>query len=235
MTENLEILGITIPKDPAIITDKIEHSINKGNYEKDEVNGMPKFIKPDDRVIELGSGIGFISTFLYKQLNVENILCIEADPNLCDFIKRVHKVNGVKSVDVQNLIALNGEQEGKSAKFYVRNPFWSSSLDETPDYVKVEDVKTTPLSDLIKTFNANTLIIDIEGGEREIFNKTDLSGIKKIFLEIHTRKIQRIGIKKCFDALSKANFVYDQQVSRGGSVLFRRIPRWQIKAAKNDS
>jgi len=86
------------------------------------------------------------------------------------------------------------------------------------------------LSSLIKEFNANTLIVDIEGGERDLFSPLDLSGIDKVFLEIHTRKIKRIGIKMCFDALSECGFAYDQQVSRGGSVLFRRIPKWQLKA-----
>ncbi|MBE9475549.1 MAG: FkbM family methyltransferase [Proteobacteria bacterium] len=234
MSDTLEIKGILIPNDPSIITPKIARSIKNDAYEKDEVKGTPKFIKSDDRVIELGAGIGFISSFIHKHLNVSNILCVEADPTLCAFIKDVHKLNGITSIDVNNVVALNGNSTGTSIKFYIRSPFWSSSLDSEQEYVRVVDVPTVQLSSLIKDFKANTLIVDIEGGERDIFKNTNLDGIDKIFLEIHTRKIKRIGIKLCFDALSQAGFAYDQQVSRGGSVLFRRIPRWQMKTLAND-
>ncbi|HHI69990.1 MAG TPA: FkbM family methyltransferase [Rhodobacteraceae bacterium] len=230
MTDMLEIEGVRIPYDPSVITPKIASSIKKGRYEKDEVNGTPKFIKSDDRVIELGAGIGFISSFISTALGVKNVMCVEADPNLCEFIKRVHAENGITSAEVRNVVALNDAGTPGTAEFYVREQFWSSSLDSDDDYVKAVEVQTVHLSSLIKEFNANTLIVDIEGGERDLFSPLDLTGIDKVFLEIHTRKIKRIGIKMCFDALSKCGFAYDQQVSRGGSVLFRRIPKWQLKA-----
>jgi len=234
MTEMLKIEGVRIPYEPSIITPKIARSIKKGRYENDEVTGTPKFIKPDDRVIELGAGIGFISSFISTALGVKNVMCIEADPNLCSFIKTVHKENGITTAEVRNVVALNDAGTPGMADFYVREPFWTSSLDDEDEYVKSVKVPTVHLSSLIKEFNANTLIVDIEGGERDLFSPLDLSGIDKVFLEIHTRKIKRIGIKMCFDALSECGFAYDQQVSRGGSVLFRRIPKWQLKAYASD-
>ncbi len=229
MAKILEIDGVRIPYDSSIITQKIKRSITKGRYERDEVTGTPKFIKSDDRVIELGSGIGFISSFIATQLGVNNMMCVEADPNLCEFISRVHKENGIQNAQIRNVVALNDAGDAGSIPFYVRDPFWSSSLDPGEEYVKAVDVPTVRLSELIKGFEANTLIVDIEGGERDLFSPLDLTGIDKIFLEIHTRKIKRIGIKMCFDALSAAGFSYDQQVSCGGSVLFRKIPKWQMK------
>lgn len=234
MTKILEIEGVRIPYDPSIITPKIARSIEKGRYENDEVTGTPKFIKPDDRVIELGAGIGFISSFIATSLGVKNVMCVEADPNLCKFIKKVHKENGITTAEIRNVVGLNDAGTLGTADFYVREPFWSSSLDDEDEYVKSVKVPTVHLSSLIKEFKANTLIVDIEGGERDLFSPLDLSGIDKVFLEIHTRKIKRIGIKMCFDALSECGFAYDQQVSRGGSVLFRRIPKWQLKAHASD-
>lgn len=234
MGKILEIEGVRIPYDPSIITSKIKRSIEKGRYEKDEVMGTPKFIKSDDRVIELGAGIGFISSFIATSLGVENVMCIEADPNLCKFIRKVHKENGITTADVRNVVALNDAGSVGKIDFYIREPFWSSSLDGDEEYVKSVEVPAVHLSSLIKEFNANTLIVDIEGGERDLFSPLDLAGIDKVFLEIHTRKIKRIGIKMCFDALSECGFAYDQQVSRGGSVLFRRIPKWQLKAHASD-
>lgn len=230
MSAMLEIQGVLIPDDPAFITPKIRRSIEKGRYERDEVGGLPKFIKPEDRVIELGAGLGFISSFLSKRLGVSNILCVEADPNLCGFISRTHQSNAVDGVRVINAVALNDAQTSGSAEFYIRDPFWSSSLDPEPDYSRKVTIPAEPLSRLIRDFQANTLVVDIEGGERDLFTPLDLTGIDRVYLEIHTRKIRRIGIKRCFDALSAQGFAYDQQVSRGGSVLFQRIPKWQLRA-----
>lgn len=229
MTEILETHGVKIPLNPDVITTKIERAIRKDRYELDEVSGTPKFLEKDDRVIELGAGIGFISSFLGVNLGVENVLCVEADPSLCAFIQNVHELNGLSAAQVRNCVALNDAGSEGPVSFYVREQFWSSSLDGGEPFEKAIEVPGVRLSKLIRDFNANTLIVDIEGGERDLFAPADLSGIDKIFLEIHTRKIKKIGIKQCFDALSQSGFCYDQQVSRGGSVLFRRIPRWQLK------
>ncbi len=229
MSGHLEIEGIRIPDDPAIITPKIRRSIEAGRYEREERAGTGKFLKPGDRVIELGAGIGFVSSYISKVLGVRDVMCVEADPQLCAFIARVHRENGIEGAEIRNLVALNDGGAPGAVPFYVREPFWSSSLDPDEEYVRRVDVPCERLSALVREFRANVLIVDIEGGERDLFSPADLSGIDRIFLEIHTRKIRRIGIRKCFDALSAAGFAYDQQVSRGGSVLFRRIPRWQLK------
>ncbi len=229
MSETLVTHGVQIPFDPAIITEKIAKSIRGDRYELEEVEGTSKFIESTDRVIELGAGIGFISTFVMTRLGVQTVVCVEADPNLCEFIKVVHALNGTSQATVRNCVALNDNEEEGTKRFYVREQFWSSSLDGESPYVSAVDVPGVKLSSLIREFSANTLIVDIEGGEEHLFAPADLTGIDKIFLEIHTRKIKRIGIKRCFDALSERGFAYDQQVSRGGSVLFRRIPKWQLK------
>lgn len=225
MQDHLTLRGVNIPDDPQIITPQVKRSILAERYEKDEVTGLPKFIDPDDRVVELGAGIGFISSFLVTQLGVRHAMCVEANPSLCAFIGQVHEANGISDVNVLNAVALSDTQEPGTATFYIREPFWSSSLDPTPEYVKEVSVPKQYLSGILRDFDANTLIVDIEGGEKFLFDGADLVNVQKVYLEVHTRKIGLRGIKACFDTLSGLGFAYDQRVSRGGSVLFRRIGR----------
>ena len=96
MSEYLEHFGVKIPNDPSVMTRQIARAIKAGRYEKDEVVGLPKFIKPKDSVVELGAGIGFISSFLGSQMGVTRTLCIEANPVLAEFIPRTHAANGLK-------------------------------------------------------------------------------------------------------------------------------------------
>ncbi|WP_170342222.1 FkbM family methyltransferase [Ruegeria arenilitoris] len=223
MQKHLTLRGVQIPDDPQIITPQVKRSILAGRYERDEVGGLPKFIQADDRVVELGAGIGFISTFLYTQLGVSKLTCIEANPSLCEFIGRVHRANDATGLNVLNTVAVGASEVAGKSRFYLREPFWSSSLDPEPEYKKSIEVDKIPLSDVLRETRANVLIVDIEGGERTLFDDIDLVGIQKIYLEVHTRKIGLRGIQSCFDSLSALGFAYDQRVSCGGSVLFRRV------------
>ncbi|WP_171132196.1 MULTISPECIES: FkbM family methyltransferase [unclassified Ruegeria] len=225
MSDHLDLHGVLIPDDPAIIAPQVKRSIVAGRYEKDEMNGLPKFIDPADRVVELGAGIGFISSFLMKKLGVQQVTCIEANPTLCAFIKRVHGANDLAGGEVMNAVASADPQIDGTATFYIRDPFWSSSLDAKPDFVSQAQVSQLPLTRVLRDTDANVLIVDIEGGEKALFDGLDLANVQKVYLEVHTRKIGLRGIKACFDCLSDLGFVYDQRVSRGGSVLFRRIGR----------
>ncbi|WP_170754595.1 FkbM family methyltransferase [Ruegeria lacuscaerulensis] len=225
MQDLLSLRGVRIPNEPDVITPQVARSIRAERYEKDEVTGLPKFIDPEDRVVELGAGIGFISSYLATQLNVRRVMCIEANPTLCDFIGRVHAANGIEGVEVLNAVALADSHELGMSTFYIRDPFWSSSLDPKPEYVQEVSVPERHLSEILGDFDANVLIVDIEGGEKYLFDGANLANVDKVYLEVHTRKIGLRGIKACFDHLSALGFAYDQRVSSGGSVLFRRVGR----------
>ena len=224
--EFLDHNGVRIPNDPRIITRQIARAMRAGRYEKDEMRGLPKFIKPGARIVELGAGLGFVSSYVGVHLGITDTLCIEANPELCDFIPGTHGMNNLDGITVRNAVALNDAQiaaAGATMPFYIRDPFWGSSLSADEDFQRVVDVPAISLSDTLREFEATTLIVDIEGGEADLFCDLDLGPVQNVYLELHTRYIRQAGIKRCFDALSAANFCYDQKVSAGGSVLFRKM------------
>lgn len=69
------------------------------------------------------------------------------------------------------------------------------------------------------------LVVDIEGGELELFRSIPLTGIKKIFIEFHQKVIGRLGMKEIFDFLSSKDFHYGQYHSSGSVVLFSHVLR----------
>lgn len=69
------------------------------------------------------------------------------------------------------------------------------------------------------------LIIDIEGGEDGLFDDVDLTGVRKIMLEIHQPTIGRRGVKRLFDQLSAQNFHYDMWHSCHSIVTFSHVDR----------
>ncbi|MEL7465441.1 MAG: FkbM family methyltransferase [Pseudomonadota bacterium] len=222
----VECKDVRIPIDPRIITPWVEKKLRRGRYETPETEAAPKFLSAGDRVMELGAGIGFFSTFIAKEIGVEAVHCVEANPRLSDFIRSVHALNGVETASVVSGVAISDaaeEPESGFLDFHIADPFFSSSLLPVRAAVEVCKTPTFRLSSAIREHDPTALVLDIEGGEREIFEGTDLGGVTKVFLELHKRLIRPSGVKKVFDDLSAQNFAYDQSISCGGMLLFRKV------------
>jgi FkbM family methyltransferase len=227
MPDLLECRGVLIPNDEDFISEKVAKRLSRDMYETPEVLGLPKFIRPSDRVLELGAGIGFISSFLAAQLNVAHVTCIEANPQLCPYIERVHLANGVTCATVENAVALSDCSDcpgGDTMPFYVTDPFWSSSMTQPRSQpYDLTQVPAVRLSDVIKQVRPSVIVCDIEGGEASLFETVDLSGVRAIYMELHTRVYGGAGIRKAFDAMHRNDFFYHQKVSCGDVVLFERL------------
>ena len=227
MTDLIECRGVAMPRDPDFISEKIEGRLSRDMYETPEVLGLPKFIKRKDRVLELGSGIGFVSSYMAKELKVSHITCVEANPKLCSYIARVHEANGITNIDVINAVALSDyaawPTDGQ-VPFYVTDPFWSSSLTEPRSKPSTKThVRATRLSDLIASIKPTVIVCDIEGGEASLFDAVDLTGVRAIYMELHTRVYGGGGIRKIFDDLHRHGFYYHQKASCADVVLFEKL------------
>lgn len=228
MTQIIECRGVKIPHDPRFISEKVAKRLRKDMYETPEVTGLAKFIKPSDRVLELGAGIGFISSYVATNLGVTEITCIEANPELCSYIRTVHATNGVASAEVLNTIALPDDcdwPESDAMPFYITDPFWSSSMIKPRDANGVTEtqVPVMRLSALIDRIRPSVIICDIEGGEETLFNAVDLTGVRAIFLELHTRVYGGHGVRRVFDAMHRHDFFYHQKASCADVVMFERL------------
>ncbi len=222
----IELNGVVLPLDPQIVDARVEQALRVGKYESPEVRATPLFLDSTDRVIELGSGIGYISAYIAKAIGVEAVTCVEANPALISYAQKVHRLNGLANCEVLNAVTVSDAADMPASgtlPFYVADPFWSSSLIRVRNAVDQVDIAVLRLSDLIRQKAATALVVDIEGGERDIFEKTDLGSVTKVFFELHKRIIRPSGVKKTFDDLSAQNFNYDQSVSSGGMLLFRKV------------
>ncbi|MEM8570371.1 MAG: FkbM family methyltransferase, partial [Pseudomonadota bacterium] len=115
-----------IPLAEGIITVNILNAILSGSFEAEEARQIPSIVRPGDRVLEVGAGIGFISTLLSRQPGVETVIAVEANPLLMDFMARLHSENDVKNVRVLNSVLCNHSHA--AIPFYLREDFWMGSL-----------------------------------------------------------------------------------------------------------
>ena len=84
-------------------------------YERSESRCAVVALSPDDVVLEVGSGLGYLSTICALRLGSERVHTYEADPGLIPRIRRHHALNGV-APEVHN--AMLAGSTG-SASFFV--------------------------------------------------------------------------------------------------------------------
>ena len=228
MNEFIMCRGVKFPYDKRFISDKVAKRLRTDTYESPEVLGLAKFLKPTDRILEFGSGLGFISSFAAKQFGVSDITCVEANPELCSYIRRVHSENGIEGATVCNAVALSDASEwpaGDTVPFYITNPFWSSSLAKPRKQVEYLEtsVPVIRFNELIEQKKPTVIICDIEGGEEDLFRQAKLKGVRSVFMELHTRIYGGHGIRNVFDAMHRNGFFYHQKASCADVVLFERL------------
>lgn len=218
----LESHGVLIPYDKSIITPAIEQAIDAGAFEAEEALQLKYIVEPGDCVLEIGAGIGFISTILARHSSVDKVVAVEANPRLLPYMQTLHDMNGISKVTRKNVVLTNDEIA--SMTFYLRKDFWMGSLSAEPNaYVETVDVPTASLDELIRTEQISLIVCDIEGAESFLFNDADLTGVTRVYLELHDHVTGLKGVRDLFQALEHKGFAYDPRYSEKSVVLFRRV------------
>jgi len=190
----------------------------EGYYEGSEIAALRRVVRPGDVVLEIGAGVGFISTFLLGHLAARRVYAVEADPRLIPVIESTHALNNV-SVAVPNGVA--GRHDG-FVKFHRQAAFWASSVVPLPGSTD-ETLPSIDVARLIREMQPDVLVVDIEGGERDLFVGLQLPGVRDLVVEVHQPQIGGAGIARCFSALSAAGFAYNPDGSSGSNVVFSRF------------
>jgi len=202
--EVIETNGIKIPFVPAIITPKIERPMRNSRYEGGECMAVRELLKPGDRVLELGAGVGLLSSVAALGEGVESVTAIEANPQLIDLIRETHRLNGIDNVDLRNGVV--SAEKGGTVDFFIRPDFWGSSMEgESRPFLRKESLPNFNFGDLVKEISPTIIVCDIEGAELGLFDKVDLSGVRNIILETHPKVYGAGGVDSIFAALAKEN------------------------------
>ncbi|MEO1490912.1 MAG: FkbM family methyltransferase [Pseudomonadota bacterium] len=214
------------------MTPPIERPLRKGRYEGGECLAVEIVVGRGDRVLELGTGIGLVSTKAAMAEGVERVLTFEANPSLIPVIREIHHLNGVADrIEVVNGLVTRGEAP-ETLPFYRRGDFWASSL--SPDagaYVDQVDVATHDFDAVLADLKPTVVVCDIEGAELDLFDGADLASARFVIMEIHPKVYGAEGVRRIFDNMSAKGFGYSPKVSRGGTVVtFERVGPPRVEA-----
>lgn len=205
----VDVSGVWLPIDRGVLSPRMELSLAGGRYEARERVMATRVIRPGDVVLELGSGLGFISSYVRQCTGAGKIICVEANPRLIPYIRGVHALNAVTDVEVLNGVVVATEGKPQTFPFYCRNDFWASSLSAALPYDRVVDVPALPLAEILSANRPDVLIMDIEGGEIELMKTPSLGSIRAIVVETHAGEYGDGGIQALENDLARLGFAED--------------------------
>ncbi len=218
--ERLDVHGVRLDLAREEVSPVIWKALEDGSYEAKEARSILKAIKPGDRVLELGSGIGIITSIIAGIKDV-SVWAFEANPGTAALAARVIKANCADNVTFsQGLLTAHAPHVHP---FYVRKDLWMSSMDENQGpYEDRIEIPSENIDEFIARHQINALVMDIEGAEHDLLQNAALIGIERIFVELHDHLYHLAGIRDITQALALKGYSYDPRGSRGPCVLFSK-------------
>lgn len=209
------VKGIYLPLKFSLGFNTLRWIVNH-QYEINEISIVEKTISTDDIVLEIGTGLGFVSTFCSRVIN-NNIYTFEANSNNFEISKNVFKKNNVKP-HIENIIlgCANGNVD---FSINYKNILASSLINTTKNTIKIA---THDLNITINNIKPTYLIMDIEGGEYDIFKIIDFQTIQKIQFELHPKLLNEEKCNEIFEILKANQFIIDNNISKNNNYYFTK-------------
>jgi len=213
------VQDVKIEIDAAMLNPQLESALTRGAYEGAESNAMKHLLAADDVFFELGAGVGFLSTLAFRVLKKpKQVLAFEANPEMIPVIEATWRANGA-SGQLANCMLGNGKGE---REFNVSKAFWASSAQI--DYGGARKIKV-PQRDFLKQLekhSASFLMMDIEGGEGELLDKTLPPCVRKLVAEFHPGIIGDDKVSALVTNLLGQGFHLALDACRGKVLAFQR-------------
>jgi FkbM family methyltransferase len=211
-----KVSGICLPLKFSIGFNTNRWIIN-GKYEEGEIKIVKKNLALKDKVMEIGTGLGFLTTFCAKVVGSENVNSFEANPLNIKIAKRVFKKNNVNP-KVQNALLSNTDGYGYFPLNY-KSRLASSLYGSSTKSVKITQLN---LNTVIEKLQPNFLILDIEGAEYEIFKIIKFQSIEKIQVELHPDILGNEKIEEIFTILNRNGFIMETSLLDGRNYFFKK-------------
>lgn len=197
---------------------RVERALSKGGYEREELRLIGEVLSPGDVVLEVGAGLGLVSTFCAKRVGSSRVYAYEADPDLEPCIRETYRLN---AVDPTLEMCAIGPRAGRVTLHRDKHLVSSSVVRRRAGSRPVE-VPGKALNYVVEKVRPTLLVIDAEGAEREMFDGAELPSVRKVVLELHDRVIGRDGTDRVRRALAELGFREDRRLSSHEHLVLRR-------------
>ncbi|MBX9925957.1 MAG: FkbM family methyltransferase [Hyphomicrobiaceae bacterium] len=188
------------------------HLMWEGRWEPWIEREMMPHIKPGMHVLDIGANFGYYTLLFAATVGATgNVQAFEANPAICQYLRKSISVNGFEPTTTLHNIAVS-DQRGSSAFSF--DPAYSGGGalgSRSGGNVETIDVTTAPLSDFaVDARPVNAIKIDVEGAEPLV-----LSGGASIFTSPHLSTIIMEFAPRSLARLRPPEAIVDEFIARG--------------------
>ncbi|MBW7892404.1 MAG: FkbM family methyltransferase [Chitinophagaceae bacterium] len=194
--------------------------IDNGTYECEELRLLNSKLENTDVVMELGTGIGFISAFCARKIGFERVYTFEANEQMKPVILQLFEKN---KVHPHFQVALLGNDEKDETEFLAQKDFLASSEKRSSAKGDRIVVPVLDINETIKKIQPTYLVMDIEGNEYDVINAIrDFHTIRKIQFELHPDVLSDEQTTFIFKVLKDHHFIKDEMVCTERNFYFEK-------------
>lgn len=173
--------GVEVKLDDWWATPPIREALYDGSYELAERSVLARTLRPTDRFMELGAGLGIGTTRACQVVGAANVTAYEADPRLAAIAAQTARRNGFEPTIRSEAI---GSDDGE-IDYYRHRDFWLSGVLPAEDTTPIR-VPVRSLAAALGAFRPTYLMVDIEGAETELLAAVALPGeLRALCIELH--------------------------------------------------
>lgn len=173
--------GVRLKTGPSDLPKTVRSHVFKGGYEAVEAELVTGILKPGDRVLEVGTGIGFVSILCAKLAGEGRVTSFEANPALEHIIRDNYAENGLTPDLRMKAVTV----DGTPIRFFADPNILSSSLIDR-DLPSTEiTVDSDPMASVMVEVKPDVIVMDVEGAEVDLLPAGDLSAVRAMIIEVH--------------------------------------------------
>lgn len=184
--KSVKLHGVRVGSGPESPTD-VRRQLYRGTYELAERLLLVRAVRPGDRVLEFGAGMGVVGLLAARLAGPGGaVLSVEANPRLEPVIRANQALN-MSEIRPPSVIYAAVTSDGRDIDFHCNEDILSSSLFDRGKASSLTRVPGRKASELVADFGPSVLVMDVEGAEDELVPSIDYSGIRAVVVEVHER------------------------------------------------
>jgi FkbM family methyltransferase len=219
---SFSLRGLTLTLPDAALRGGLEKALTSGRYEHQEADAVLHHLRPGDRFLDLGAGLGFLCALAARVLGADAVTGVEAGPETVELARANLAANGYAGVNLLHG-AVTAKESGE-VEFGQRPAFWASALqsaDGWPANARVLRVPALPIAGLLALARPTVLCCDIEGAELEVLAEAQ-PGVRLIVVETHPGLYGEEGAARLEARLAAQGFAFTAEGSKGATKVYSR-------------
>jgi FkbM family methyltransferase len=205
--QTLRLHGVLVGTSKESVPHSVRNALFKEVYEAHECELVKRAVRPQDRVLEIGAGIGLVSLLATRMAGEGQVLSCEANPALKPAILANYALNGW----TPKLKMAAVTSDSGMVTFHQNENLLSSSRIDRKLAGREITVPSVGINELIADHRPKVIIMDVEGSETELLAKADLSGVSSIIVEMHPHIVGAAEIDRLLEKLQSAGFKVNDQ------------------------